>query len=505
MDDLSTTAPAQPGLLQTIAIRKEYPSTLALDDVSVSFEGGKVSALLGKNGAGKSTLVKILAGTAIPTAGKILVNGKPVVLRSAQDAFDHGIATVYQELSLIPDLTIGENILLGRLPHRAGGLLIDWPRVFARASEVLGGMKVDLDVRKKVSSLGVAQQQIVEIAKAMSFGPSVLMLDEPTSALAHHETEGLFRLIRQLAARGVAIIHITHRLQELKHIADTVTVLRDGRLVGSVPMAQSTAQSIVQMMFGKVEQKQRPMELKAGKEPILEVKNLTRAGKFQKVNFTLNRGEVLGIAGMLGSGRTELLRALFGADPFDSGEIIFAGQKVKSPTPQRMCRLGLAFTPEERKEQALVQILSTRSNACLASLDRVSFKGLLTRGRERAVVNRMVDKLAIKLPDMEQPVSSLSGGNQQKIVVAKWLNTHPKVILFDEPTRGIDVQAKQHIFQVMWDLSRQGISSIFVSSELEELVEVCHRILIMKKGMIVDEADPATLAGDDLFVRCMEA
>jgi ribose transport system ATP-binding protein len=493
------------GLLQTISIRKQYSSTLALDDVSVSFEGGKVSALLGKNGAGKSTLVKILAGTVAPSSGKVLVNGREVVLRTAQDAFHQGIATVYQELSLIPDLTIGENILLGRLPHRAAGLLIDWPRAFAQAAEVLDGMQVKLNVRDKVSSLGVAQQQIVEIAKAMSFKPSVLMLDEPTSALAHHETEGLFKLIRQLAARGVAIVYITHRLQELSRIADSVTVLRDGRFIGSCPMAHCTPQSIVHMMFGNVEQKLRPLELKADVTPVLQVKNLRRAGKFENVNFTLNRGEVLGIAGMLGSGRTEVLRALFGADPFDSGEIVFGGETVKSPTPQRMRRLGMAFTPEERKEQALVQILSSRSNTCLASLDRISSNGFLTKKRERAVVKQMVEKLAIKLPDMEQPVSSLSGGNQQKIVIAKWLNTGPKVILFDEPTRGIDVQAKQQIFQVMWDLSRQGISCIFVSSELEELVEVCHRILIMKHGTIAGEVDPLTIGADDLFVCAMEA
>jgi ribose transport system ATP-binding protein len=491
-------------LLQTISIRKQYSSTLALDDVSVSFEGGKVSALLGKNGAGKSTLVKILAGTVVPTSGKLLLNGHEVVLRTAQDAFHHGIATVYQELSLIPDLTIGENMFLGRLPHRAGGLLIDWSKVFAQAEQVLAEMGVDLPVREKVSSLGVAQQQIVEIAKAMSFKPAVLMLDEPTSALAHHETEGLFKLVRQLAARGVAIIYITHRLQELSRIADTVTVLRDGRLIGSVPMASSTPHSIVQMMFGEVEKKERPVQLQVASEPVLVVKNLTRAGKFHNVSFTLNRGEVLGIAGMLGSGRTELLRAIFGADRFDSGELEFAGKTVHTPTPQRMRGLGMAFTPEERKEQALVQILSSRSNTCLASLDRISRGGLLTKKAERSVVDRMVKQLAIKLPDMEQPVSSLSGGNQQKIVIAKWLNIAPKVILFDEPTRGIDVQAKQQIFQVMWDLSRQGISSIFVSSELEELVEVCNRILIMKRGTITQEVDPHKTSADELFVRAME-
>ena len=493
-----------PGSLETVSISKQYPATLALDGVSVRFEGGKVNALLGKNGAGKSTLVKILAGTVEPTSGQILVNGKPVVLRTAQDAFKHGIATVYQELSLLPDLTIGENILLGRLPHRAGGLLIDWAETFRRSQEVLSGMGVDFDVRSKVSSLGVAQQQVVEIAKAMSFDPSVLMLDEPTSALAHHETESLFALVRQLAAKGVAIIHITHRLQELQRIADTVTVIRDGRLIGTAEMKDCTPKSIVHMMFGEVEQRERPRDILPTAEPVLEVKNLNRTGKFHNINLTLNRGEVLGIAGMLGSGRTELLRALFGADAIDSGEVVFAGRTVKSFSPGRMKRLGLAFTPEERKEQALVQILSSRVNASMASMDRLSVGGVINTVRERAFVREMVQRLEIKLPDMDLPVSSLSGGNQQKIVVGKWLNIKPKVILFDEPTRGIDVQAKQQIFQIMWDLARDGISSIFVSSELEELVEVCHRILVMKNGTIVETIDPDQIDAEGLFVRCME-
>jgi ribose transport system ATP-binding protein len=498
----------QPGVamsrLQTIAIRKQFPATLALDDVSVDFEGGKVHALLGKNGAGKSTLVKILCGASEPTSGQILLNGKELRLGSAQDAYRCGIATVHQEMSLIPELSIAENILLGRLPRKAGGLAIDWKATSRRAAEVLEGMRVQLDVRQKVSQLGVAQQQVIEIAKAMSLNPAVLMLDEPTSALAHHETESLFALIRQLAAKGVVIIHITHRLQELSRIADTVTVLRDGRLIGSEPMSRCTNKSIVQMMFGEIEHKRRPMDVQPTLEPMLQVRNLTRGGKFHDVNLTVRRGEVLGIAGMLGSGRTELLRAIFGADRFDSGEIIVAGEPVKNPTPQRMRQMGLAFTPEQRKEQALAITLSTRANACMASLDRHSSAGFITRRRERNVVSAMVKKLAIKLSDMEQPIASLSGGNQQKIVVGKWLETQPKIMLFDEPTRGIDVQAKQHLFGIMWDLARQGISSIFVSSELEELLEVCHRIVIMKKGTITGELDPAYLAVEDLFLRCME-
>jgi ribose transport system ATP-binding protein len=492
--------------LQTLKIRKEYPGTLALDDVSVSFEGGKIHALLGKNGAGKSTLVKILAGTVQPTSGSILLNGGEVRLRSASDAFAQGIATVYQELSLVPGLTVGENILLGRLPKKQllGSWIIDWPAAFARAQAVMDDMQVALDVRARVEDLGVAQQQVVEIAKAMSFKPSVLMLDEPTSALAQHETDNLFRLLRALAAKGVAIIYITHRLQELQRIADTVTVLRDGQFIGAIPMSAATPQEIVRMMFGEVVPKERPADLRVGGGTVLEVKGLTSRGRFHDINFCAHEGEIVGLAGMLGSGRTELLRAIFGADPFDEGEVVVGGYAVKSASPDLMKNLRVAFAPEDRKAQGLVQGLSIRANLCMASLDRLSRHGLMTRGCERDAVSSMVDRLAIKLADTERPVSDLSGGNQQKVVVGKWLNTNPWLVLFDEPTRGIDVQAKQQIFQIMWDLSRKGVACLFVSSELEELVEVCHRILIMKHGTLAGEVRPDEIGVDELIVRCME-
>ena len=462
--------------------------------------------LLGKNGAGKSTLVKILAGTTQPTSGEILVNGKPLTLRSATDAFSQGIATVYQELSLIPELTIAENILLGRLPKKTAplGMIIDWRAAFAHAKQVLDEMGVPLDVRRKASDLGVAQQQVVEIAKAMSFKPAVLMLDEPTSALARHQTEMLFRIIRRLAKSGVAVIHITHRLQELAQIADVVTVLRDGKLVGSVDFKDATPESIVHMMFGAVVQKHRPADLRAGDKPLLEVRRLSRGEKFREVQFTLHRGEILGIAGMLGSGRTELLRAIFGADRADAGEILLEGKPVIPASPKMMKAVGLGFIPENRKEQALVLGQSIRTNLCLASMNRVGWCGWITSAREQHATQSLIERLAIKVADAGLPIDSLSGGNQQKIVVAKWLNTKPRVILFDEPTRGIDVQAKQHIFQIMWDLARDGIGSIFVSSELEELVEVCHRILIMKSGVIAGEVAADQVTVDELVVRCME-
>jgi ribose transport system ATP-binding protein len=488
--------------LDAVAIRKEYPGTLALNDVTVSFEGGRVHALLGKNGAGKSTLVKIIAGTETATRGKLLLNGSEVHIRTATDAFDQGIATVYQELSLVPDLTIAENILLGRLPRH--GIIIDWPKAYKLAQAILDDMGVKLNVRSKVSELGVAQQQVVEIAKAMSFKPSVIMLDEPTSALAQHETDLLFELIRKLAQRGVVIIYITHRLHELKLIADTLTILRDGNLIGRIEMQGSTPEQIVHMMFGEIARKERPAYQPTTDVPVLEVHHLSKEGKFHDVNFDLGQGEILGIAGMLGSGRTELLKAIFGAEPADSGNIMLGGKNIRPHSPHQMKDYGVALTPENRKSEGLVQMLSTRANMCMASLDQIAVKGFIRASHERQAVARYVESLAIKVPDVENAVSSLSGGNQQKVVVGKWLSTQPKVMLFDEPTRGIDVHAKQQIFDIIWALSAEGISSIIVSSELEELLDVCHRIVIMRNGRITSEVDPEGVSADELIVRCME-
>ena len=492
-------------VLETAHLCKEYPGTLALDDISVGFQGGQVHALIGKNGAGKSTLVKILAGSEQPTGGTIRMGGEEIELPSPSQAFQRGIATVYQELSLVPGLSVAENILLGRLPRRGlGGRLIDWPAAFARAEEVLATMQVEIDVRQPVGLLGVAQQQIVEIAKAMSFDPAVLMLDEPTSALARHETQSLFTLIRQLAARNVAIVYISHRLQELREIADCVTVLRDGRHIGTVEMSQTTSAAIVRMMFGETVQLERPGDLRAGERVVMSVRGLARQDHFWDISFDLHEGELLGIAGMLGSGRTELLKSIFGAEPFDAGELIIEGQRVQTATPAIMRELGLAFTPENRKEEALMLWASTRANMCMAGMKRLARRGFVARQREEEVVVEQAERLHIKMGDSQEPVASLSGGNQQKVVVGNWLATHPQVILFDEPTRGIDVQAKQQIFEVMWELSRQGISSIFVSTELEELLEVCHRVLIIKNGRLAGEIQPEEVAADALYVMCME-
>ncbi len=497
--------PVPANTLETVDIRKEYPGTVALDGVSLRFSGGEIHALIGKNGAGKSTLLKIFSGAVQPGSGSILLNGTPVRLHSPRDALAKGIAAVYQELSLIPGLTVAENIFLGRLPRRKGParVFIDWADTFSRARALLENLGITMDVTRKASSLGVAQQQLVEIAKAMSHEPAVLMLDEPTSALAHHEAEHLFALLRQLLSRGVVLIYITHRLQEIKQIADTVSVLRNGRLVGTLPIGEASPQTVAHMMFGETVQKVIPRGLSAGTDTVMEVRNLSRRGAFADVSFAVRRGEILGIAGLLGSGRTELLRAVFGADPPDAGEVTLNGDTVRPATPRQMRRLGVALAPENRKDEGLVQILSTRLNTCLASLPRVARHGFTTRQRETAVTHRTIDDVSITVADVEAPVSSLSGGNQQKVVVGKWLNTEPRVMLFDEPTRGIDIQAKQQMFQLLWDLSGRGISSVVVSSELEELMDICHRILVMRKGAIVGEVLPQSATLEQLFALCL--
>ena len=491
-------------MLRLDHIRKEYPGTVALDDVSIAFERSSVHALLGKNGAGKSTLVKILSGAVRPTSGRILLDGEEIVLDSPADAFRKGIAAVYQEPSLLPDLTVAENILLGRLPKKGTGIVIDWEAAFRKAEEVLLEMAVRLDVRMKASRLGVAQQQIAELAKAMAGHPGVLLLDEPTSALAHHETDSLFAVLRRLVEKGVSVVYITHRLNEVREIADTVSILRDGAHVGTLRGAEATSVNIVSMMFGGIPAKSTPSAPQTAAETVLEVRDLHREGRFSGISFRLRRGEVLGIAGMLGSGRTELLRAIAGADRRGGGELILAGVSLGEIGPAEAKRLGIAFVSENRKEEGLIGMLSTRLNMCLASYDRISRSGVLTEADEQRVVERYAGQLDITVPDASREVSSLSGGNQQKVVLAKWLNINPKVMLLDEPTRGIDMQTKQHIYRIIADLSAGGIGVIIVSTELEELLEVCHRILIMKKGRMTSEVLPGEVSADELFVRCME-
>lgn len=470
-------------------VNKQYPGVKALDNVTFSIEEGEVRALLGKNGAGKSTLVKILSGAVEPDSGTIRIDGNEVKIDGPRDAFELGICTVYQEMSLVPGLTAAENILLGRWPTRRqlGLSVIARKEIRRTAQAALDQLEVKLDLNEQVSRLNVAQQQLVEIAKAISFDPRVLVLDEPTSALPAEEVDTLHRVVRRLAEQGRAIIYVTHRLQEIPRVADSVTVLRDGKHIGTITAAEASPERIANMMIGVDWQRSEHVREREAGDVKLSVRNLNRAGILHNLSFDLYGGEVLGIAGLLGSGRTELLRAIFGLDPIDNGEIYVGDRLIEHPSPITMKDHGVGLTPEDRRRQGLVMPFPVRQSLTLASLDRASDRGILRSRRERELAQEMVDNLQIVTPSLEVKTETLSGGNQQKVVIGNWLNTLPDVLIMDEPTRGIDIQAKEQIFALVRDLADQGLAVLFVSSEIEEVLDVADRILIMNQGYITAE------------------
>lgn len=493
-------------ILELEQISKQYPGVVALDAVDLSLEKGEVRALLGKNGAGKSTLVKVLSGAVHPDSGEIRIDGQPVAIATPRDAFERGICTVYQELSLVPGLTVAENILLGRWPKRSllGLSMINRKAIRPMAKAALDQLEVSLNLDEQVSRLSVAQQQLVEIAKAISFDPRVLVLDEPTSALASHEVDVLHSVVRRLAQQGHAIIYVTHRLQEIPHVADNVTVLRDGRHIGTITATEATPARIAQMMIGADWQRTEWGESGEPGEVKLAVRNLSRKGLLNDVSFEVRGGEVLGIAGLLGSGRTELLRAIFGLDSIESGEVLVKGKRIAQPSPISMKASGVALTPEDRKRQGLVLNFAVQDNLTLASLNRFSVQGILQLARGAGLAREMVASLDIKTPSLSVSTRTLSGGNQQKVVVGNWLNTQPDVLLMDEPTRGIDIQAKEQIFSLVRDLARRGLAVVFISSEIEEVLDVADRILIMNQGRITGEVMPQATDLGSLLAMVME-
>ncbi|MBE2240312.1 MAG: sugar ABC transporter ATP-binding protein [Caldilineaceae bacterium] len=493
-------------ILTVEKVCKEYPGVTALDHVDFSLEQGEVRALLGKNGAGKSTLVKVLSGAIRPDSGVIAIDGRPVSFDRPQDAFRQGISTVYQEMSLVPGLTVAENILLGRWPmrRRLGVSFVARRQITQLAKAALDQLEVEIPLDELVTYLNVAQQQLVEIAKAISFDPRVMILDEPSSALPSEEVETLHKVVRRLAAQGRAVIYVTHRLQEIPRVADSVTVLRDGRHIGTIPVAEATPEQITTMMIGADWQRtQWRRDAEVG-EVKLAVKHLNRAGKLHDISFEVRGGEVLGIAGLLGSGRTELLRSIFGLDPIDSGEIVVKGRTIAHPSPLTMKANGVGLTPEDRKQQGLVLVFPVRDNLTLASLHRVSRGGVLQPAQEEALAQEMVASMAIKTPSLSVTTNTLSGGNQQKVVIGNWLNTLPDVLIMDEPTRGIDIQAKEQIFTLVRDLARQGLAVLFVSSEIEEVLDVSDRILILNQGRITGEVTHDEITLEQLMALAME-
>jgi len=467
-------------------IRKAFPGVVALDDVDFNLEAGEVHILLGENGAGKSTLVKILSGALQKTKGEIALFGNPVHIVSPKHAQQLGIGIIYQELNLVPSLTAAENIFLGRERTNSLGL-IDTQALLSSAQNILASIGLQIDCNQPVKTFGIAQRQMIEVAKALSLDARILVMDEPTSALSETEIKQLFDVIRRLREKDVAIIYISHRLQEIFEIGDRVTVLRDGKLVGTRVINETSQSELVRMMVNRELKDQYPRHRTAIGEEILRVEKFNRKGALRDISFSLHRGEILGISGLLGSGRTELARAIFGADKLDSGEIIIRGERRKINSPRTAVKLGLGFLTEDRKSQGLVLKLSVKENITLSSLDLFSRLGIISRKSEENGAESFIQQLRIKTPSHGQKVINLSGGNQQKVVLAKWLSSKADIFIFDEPTRGIDVGSKVEIYQLMNQLTAEGVAIIMISSELPEVLGMSDRILIMHQHAIAGE------------------
>ena len=483
---------ARPGevVLEMRGISKRYPGVQALAGVDMAVRAGQVLALVGENGAGKSTLMKVLSGAVLKDEGEILADGGPVSIRSPQDARRLRIGIVYQEFSLVPALTVAENVLLGRYPHRGG--FLDRRAMAAEASRVLGELGVDLPLAATVGALSVAQQQLVEIAKVLAMEPRILVLDEPSAVLGGEDLERLFDVLRRLRDRGIAIVYISHRLEEVFALADMVTVLRDGRVVETLPVGALDHAGLVRRMVGRdLADEARA----AGTEPaevLLEVEGVRRAPLLRPVSLQVRRREIVGLAGLRGAGRTELARCVFGADRRDGGTVRVGGREVPANSPGAAIAAGIGFVTEDRKREGLILNLSVRENVTLAGLARLARLGLVARGRERERVGRLTERLRLKAAGQAAEARTLSGGNQQKVVLAKWLHTDARVLILDEPTRGIDVGAKREIYRLLREIAAGGAAVLVISSELPEVIGLCDRVLVMHEGRIAGELPGGT-------------
>jgi ABC-type sugar transport system ATPase subunit len=487
-------------LLRLEGISKTFSGVLALAAVDFDVRRGEVHALVGENGAGKSTLIKIMSGVYQPDQGHVILDNRPVEFASPYEAQQAGLSAVPQELNMEPYLNVAENIYLGRQPCGRFGL-IDHRALYRRAADLLKLLDIDLDPAQMVEELSVAQRQMVSIARAISVEARIIILDEPTAALTGRETDILFAIIRRLKARDLGIVYISHRLEEILEIADRVTVLRDGRHIDTRPIQSVSLDQIVSMMVGReIADLFRKEEAVIG-GPALEVSHLSTPGVLDDISFTLHEGEILGVAGLVGAGRTELARAIFGADRLSGGEIRLLGKPTALRSTHDAIRSGIALAPEERKQQGLVVDLSVGENIALPSLSRLSRHGII-RPREQVRLGRdYVERLAIRTPSLDQKVKYLSGGNQQRVVLSKWLATQPRVLILDEPTRGVDVAAKADIHGLMSQLAKQGVAILMISSDLPEVLAMSDRILVMHRGHIAGEFSRAD-ATQEAIMRC---
>jgi len=475
-------------LLEMKGIGKTFPGVKALEGMNLTIREGQVHALLGENGAGKSTLIKILSGAYTKDEGEIFFEGQPVDIRGPQDAQALGISTIYQEFNLARDLTVAENIFLGHLPTK--GIAVDWARVKERSREILDTLGVTFSVDALTSSLSVAEQQLVEIAKSLNRKTRILIMDEPSAVLGEKDLEKLFQVVRSLQAQGIGIVYISHRLKEIFELADQVTVLKDGRYIDTKNVSEVTMDDLVKLMIGRDLKDVYPKRDPTPGEVLLEVKNVSRTKLVHDVSFELRAGEIVGFAGITGSGRTELVRTIFGADPY-TGEMRIAGKPYKARSPADAISHGVALVTEDRKAQGLFLKLNVAFNTTISGLKYLCRFGILQLPKELALVKKMIQELSIKTPGPNFIVVNMSGGNQQKVVLARWLSIGTRIFIMDEPTRGIDVGSKSEIYQIMDGLTKKGVGIIMISSELPEVLGMSDRIMVMRQGTIVKELSRA--------------
>src|ERR687890_726050 len=488
----------QAPVLEVRELTKRFPGVLALDRVSFQLLPGEVHALVGENGAGKSTLIKVITGVYHPDDGRVLFGGEEVSFASPRDSQAAGISTIYQEINLIPMRSVAQNVFLGREPRTRFGLL-DAERMNREAAEILGRYGIQADVTAPLHSLGLGTQQMVAVARAVSLDARVVIMDEPTSSLEAREVETLFRVIRQLRDENVGVVYVSHQLDELYEICEKVTVLRDGKLVHSGDLAELSKLQLIATMLGRELAEVEGHATGFGEhrevesEPVLRVQDLTRRHVLDGISFDVRPGEVVGLAGLLGAGRSETAKAIFGAQPLDSGEVQMAGKDVKTGSPPSAIKAGIAFLPEDRRSEGIIPGLSVRENIVAAAMPQLSRAGLVSEKAQNELVERFMERLGIKASSPDQPVGELSGGNQQKVMLARWLCLNPKVLILDEPTRGVDVGAKAEVQRLIDELAEDGLGVIMISSELEEVVEGSDRVVVLKNGAVV-----GMLTGDEL-------
>ncbi|MFI9387279.1 sugar ABC transporter ATP-binding protein [Kutzneria sp. NPDC052558] len=471
-------------------VSKSFGAVRALREVSLTLTGGRAHALLGENGAGKSTLIKVLAGVHRPDSGQLLADGRPTRFASPADAKAAGVAVIYQEPTLFGDLSVAENVAMGRHPTRRGGL-VDTAAMREQAELLFERLGVDIDPRRPARGLSIADQQLVEIAKALGSDARVIIMDEPTAALSGTEVARLFGVVGALREHGAAVLFVSHRIDEVFELCQDATVLRDGGFVWSGPLTEQTPDSVVRLMVGRSLDALFPkQEVEAG-DTVLSVRRLTREGVFTDVSFDVRAGEILALAGLVGAGRSEIARAVFGVDKPDAGEILVRGKRIRPGSPGAAMSAGIGFVPEDRRQQGLVLEASIERNAALASLDRLSRFGFLRSSAERSLARDWAVKLQLKFARLTDPVGVLSGGNQQKVVLAKWLSRQPRVLIVDEPTRGIDVGTKAEVHRLLSELAGQGVAVLMISSELPEVLGMADRVLVVREGRVVGEFDRA--------------